>query len=177
MVMVMVMVMVMMMVMVVHCDIKPENIIVNDGGELFVIDFGVSSLITDLSSKHNANILVGTSAYGPTSFDSEQPSRPSDDYESLAFTLHALRVGTTNRKNLVLAGRKPSFSSLLDSDSLVEAIIKPKALETNEPLGNTHRFALLGIGVSAAALSASILIPLLVKPTGGDTLRCANSFL
>jgi serine/threonine protein kinase len=78
---------------VMHRDIKPDNIVVLSDDDVMVIDFGVSILFEEQYEIINTSARAGTLAYGSDNLRSGRPHVPSDDFESLAFSLHALRVG------------------------------------------------------------------------------------
>ena len=89
---------------VVHCDIKLENIVVGDCGELFVVDWGISQLVERSATAHphgavatskeveetEANIY-GTPLYmAPERMTSSDPATPSADIYSVAAVLYEL---------------------------------------------------------------------------------------
>jgi serine/threonine protein kinase len=87
---------------VVHCDIKLENIVVGDCGELFVVDWGISQLLAHAASAHphgavatskevnetEANIY-GTPLYmAPERMTSPDAATPSADIYSVTAVLY-----------------------------------------------------------------------------------------
>ncbi len=80
---------------VVHCDIKPENVLVNDAGVAKVADFGVAESLTRTLAPGAAKDLLGTVAYlAPEVIEGQEPSPASDVY-SLALTVFELVAGRT----------------------------------------------------------------------------------
>ncbi len=80
---------------VVHCDIKPENVLVNDAGAAKVADFGVAESLTRTMAPGQAKDLLGTVAYlAPEVIEGTPPSAASDVY-SLALTVFELVAGRT----------------------------------------------------------------------------------
>ncbi|MGE3074108.1 MAG: protein kinase [Dehalococcoidia bacterium] len=78
---------------VVHCDIKPENILVNEGGVAKVADFGVAETLTRTMAPGQAKDLLGTIAYlAPEIIEGSNPS-PSSDVYSLGLTVFELVAG------------------------------------------------------------------------------------
>lgn len=80
---------------VVHCDIKPENVLVNESGVAKVADFGVAESLTRTMAPGQAKDLLGTVAYlAPEVIEGGNPS-PSSDVYSLALTVFELVAGRT----------------------------------------------------------------------------------
>jgi len=96
---------------VLHRDIKPDNIIIHDE-TVSLIDFGCAILETDRLSLSNLRIAVGTEAYASQRFHLGLPLLPQDDFQCLAYSLYALRMGTDNWLKLVANKQKPSFAQI-----------------------------------------------------------------
>jgi serine/threonine-protein kinase len=80
---------------VIHCDIKPENILINESGQAKVADFGVAESLTRTMAPGQAKDLLGTVAYlAPEVIEGAEPSAASDIY-SLALTVFELVAGRT----------------------------------------------------------------------------------
>jgi serine/threonine-protein kinase len=81
--------------MVVHCDIKPSNILVTGNGEPKLLDFGIAQLLTrsgrDTASSGNAGLTFCYAS--PEQQQGKVPSALSDVY-ALGVTLHVLLCGT-----------------------------------------------------------------------------------
>jgi serine/threonine protein kinase len=79
---------------ILHLDIKPENILIGQGGELMLSDFGVALLMqTGQTSLEAIHGIGGTSRYmAPESFLG-RPKKASDQY-SLAIVLYELLCGS-----------------------------------------------------------------------------------
>lgn len=92
---------------VVHCDVKPGNIMVDQGGSIYLTDFGVArhadSTTTTLAS-------MGTSAYiAPEQIRGEPVTFATDIY-SLGVTAYEM-----------LAGRRPFIGEISESDPGIAA--------------------------------------------------------
>jgi serine/threonine-protein kinase len=132
---------------IIHCDLKPTNILVNKNGQLKITDFGVARFIpheTKVSSIHQPLTVTEPAEYGCLFFMSpEQIRQQAIDYRSDIFSLgiiayqlivgsHPFGKGSTlevaNRiceqtpdhaKNLVIATPR------VLTDLLMEMLIKP----------------------------------------------------
>lgn len=78
---------------VIHCDIKPENILISEQGIAKVADFGVAETLTRTMAPGQAQDLLGTVAYlAPEIIEGSEPSPASDIY-SLGLTVFELVAG------------------------------------------------------------------------------------
>ncbi|MFN0147819.1 MAG: serine/threonine-protein kinase [Dehalococcoidia bacterium] len=78
---------------VLHCDIKPENLLVTEQGVVKAVDFGVAETVTRTLTADEARAVLGTIAYLPPEIiQGAQPDARSDVY-SLALTLYEMVAG------------------------------------------------------------------------------------
>lgn len=78
---------------VIHCDMKPENILVDEAGVAKVVDFGIAETMTRTLGPQQARDVLGTLAYlAPEVLQGSTPDARSDVY-SLALTIYELVAG------------------------------------------------------------------------------------
>ena len=78
---------------VIHCDVKPENILVTEEGVTKTVDFGIAETLGRTLSPQAAREILGTIPYlAPEVIQGSPPDGRSDTY-SLALTLYELVAG------------------------------------------------------------------------------------
>ena len=88
---------------VVHCDVKPENILIDQNGVAKIADFGIADTLTRTLSPSEARDILGTIAYlAPEVIQGAQADARSDVY-SLGLTLYETVAG-----RLPFAGSSPA---------------------------------------------------------------------
>ncbi len=75
----------------VHGDIKPENVLLGDRGEIKVTDFGLARAIED--GDHRASLLLGTAAYLAPEQASDRTPDPRSDLYSTGILLFEMLTG------------------------------------------------------------------------------------
>jgi len=100
---------------VIHCDVKPNNIIIASN-QLFVIDFGLASFGYDSYG------FEGTRAFASVSSLAGCCATPSDDFESLSYTVYALKIGVDKWYELVKRSERPSLDCLVNECELVKLV-------------------------------------------------------
>lgn len=87
---------------IIHCDLKPGNVLLNKNGNILVTDFGFAFLIAG-GSATMGNSIGGTAGYiAPEIMSCRSLPTPTTDIYSLGVLLWALVTGTLPEKPFTL---------------------------------------------------------------------------
>ena len=97
---------------IVHCDLKPGNILLDQNGQSFVTDFGFAFLIAN-DSTAKANTIGGTTGYiAPEILRHESQPTPAVDIYALGMLLWVLATGDSPSKPNALRQATDQFTTL-----------------------------------------------------------------
>ena len=78
---------------VIHRDIKPGNIMFDEHGAAYIVDFGIAKLVESSTSYTSTGAPVGTPLYMPPEQWRSETLTPAADQYALAVTLYQLMTG------------------------------------------------------------------------------------
>ena len=176
----------------VHGDIKPENVLLGDRGEVKVTDFGLARAIED--GDHRASLLLGTAAYLAPEQASNRIPDPRSDLYSTGILLFEMLTGhvpfRADSPDDVLAlhqtQRVPDPSTFVDVDPAFDELCERATAKDPADRFQTATDMLIAVAAlrraadpqaAAPALrsSASALRP--VVPVVPDTLVVQTDFV
>lgn len=147
---------------VIHCDLKPQNMLVTESGQVKLLDFGIARLIGPDENAENGCTAIASPGYASPEQLLNRPAGATSDVYSLAAILHELVTGVRPQVDVEAGGKLrlpsdclrdqpgpqireslPQLRSALRGD--LDAILL-KALATDE----AERYS------SAAALAADV---------------------
>jgi eukaryotic-like serine/threonine-protein kinase len=78
---------------IVHCDVKPQNMIVSDDRRLKITDFGIARALSSIDENNKSDVVWGSPQYlSPEQALGEQPSPASDVY-SMGVVMYEMFTG------------------------------------------------------------------------------------
>ena len=84
---------------VIHCDIKPGNIVRARTGEVMLIDFGIASYLQPFPARRRTPLIKGTPGYMAPEYQLDGVATPQTDLYSLGATLYTLLKGRSPQEN------------------------------------------------------------------------------
>ena len=123
---------------VIHRDIKPTNMLVNQEGRIKLTDFGIARMERKETQETSTGVVMGTIGYmAPEQLASARLVTVQSDIYAIGATIYALASGTPP-KDLVLVEHKPEILAHL-SKYLQKLIQKCCAYEPKNRFVNTQQ--------------------------------------
>jgi serine/threonine protein kinase len=77
----------------VHCDIKPQNMLITPDQRLKVVDFGIARALASIQPDERAEVVWGSPQYFSPEQASGQPPSPASDVYSLGVIMYEMLTG------------------------------------------------------------------------------------
>ncbi|MCC6567244.1 MAG: protein kinase, partial [Chloroflexi bacterium] len=78
---------------VIHRDIKPQNVMFNNQGQAFIVDFGIAKLISGSTNLTHSGMAMGTPSYMPPEQWASKELTPAADQYALGIMTYQLLSG------------------------------------------------------------------------------------
>lgn len=78
----------------VHCDVKPHNMLVSKDGRLKVTDFGIARALATIATTERTDVVWGSPLYFAPEQAAGEPPSPASDVYSLGVAMYELLSGT-----------------------------------------------------------------------------------
>jgi serine/threonine protein kinase len=134
----------------VHCDVKPQNMLVTKSGVLKITDFGVARALESISRDEKYEVVWGSPYYLSPEQASGKPPSPASDVYSLGIIAYELVTGklpflADNSTELVKMHRNTLPLPPIDinpdlPESLSQAILKALSKDPGERFQNGDEF-------------------------------------
>jgi len=79
----------------VHCDVKPHNMLVSKDGRLKVTDFGIARALASVTPNEKSDVVWGSPLYFAPEQAAGEPPSPASDVYSIGVVMYELFAGTT----------------------------------------------------------------------------------
>lgn len=135
---------------VLHCDLKPDNIMLGEFGEVYVMDWGLAvstKALAALGADRKEFFPGGTPAYMPPEFVSGRPEKigPGSDIYLLGGILYEILTGKPPHPEAALSGAKAVYSETVthppdDHAGLTNIAMRALSIEPGERHGDVKQF-------------------------------------
>jgi serine/threonine-protein kinase len=165
----------------VHCDVKPHNMIVTPDKRLKVTDFGIARALASIHSQEVNQVVWGSPQYFSPEQAAGQAPSPASDVYSLGIILYEMLTGRLpfiassaaelSRMHRSILPTQPSkFNPLIPSD-LEQACMKVLSKEPSTRYRTADQFGRVLISLSRNYKASPIEVASTIKPTTKEYSR------
>jgi serine/threonine protein kinase len=162
----------------IHCDVKPHNMIVTPDQRLKVTDFGIARALASIHPQEVSNVVWGSPQYFSPEQASGHPPTPASDVYGLGVVLYEMLTGqlpfiANTAAELSLMHRTvtpppPSQINPLIPPNLEQACLKVLSKEPSMRYRTADQFGRVLISLSPSISLSSNQAPVIAKPIPRD---------
>ncbi len=159
----------------VHCDVKPHNMIVTPDQRLKVTDFGIARALASIHAQEVNNVVWGSPQYFSPEQASGRPPSPASDVYGLGVVLYEMLTGQLpfiantaaelSHMHRTVAPVPPSQLNPLIPPNLEQACLKVLSKEPSMRYRTADQFGRVLISLSPSIYASVGQSPAIVKPS------------
>jgi serine/threonine protein kinase len=159
----------------IHCDVKPHNMIVTPDQRLKVTDFGIARALASIHSQEVNNVVWGSPQYFSPEQASGHPPSPASDVYGLGVVLYEMLTGRLpfiantaaelSHMHRMVTPIPPSQLNPLIPPNLEQACLKVLSKEPSMRYRTADQFGRVLISLSPSIHASPIQVPVIAKPT------------
>jgi serine/threonine protein kinase len=168
----------------IHCDVKPHNMIVTPDQRLKVTDFGIARALASISSQEVNNVVWGSPQYFSPEQAAGHPPSPASDVYSLGVVLYEMLTGRLpfiantaaelSYMHRSVAPTPPSSINPLIPPILDQADLKVLSKEPSARYRTADQFGRVLISISRSINVSPGPVPSAIKPASVESTQTPN---
>jgi serine/threonine-protein kinase len=158
----------------IHCDIKPHNMIVTPDQRLKVTDFGIARALASIHPQEVNNVVWGSPQYFSPEQAAGHPPSPASDVYGLGVVLYEMLTGRLpfiantaaelSRMHRLVAPIPPSQLNPLIPPNLEQACLKVLSKEPSARYRTADQFGRVLISLSSSIYASTSPVPSIAQP-------------